>query len=413
MRVLAGLRPLRSSPPFRRLWVGTTLSAMGGALTTFAVPLQIWDLTRSSLAVGGLGVAELAPLLTVGLFGGHLADAVDRCRLLLVTRVVRVATSAALAAQAFGGSHLVWLLYGLVALQSAAGVLGAPASQAVVTGLLAGDQLAAGLALRRVTFQLMLIVGPAVGGLVAGVPALGLRTCYLVDTVSFAASFWGIVGLPVPPPRAARPGARGVADGLRLVARRQPLAGALLADLAATVLALPVVLFPAINSARFGGDPRTLGLLSAAIGVGGLLTAACSAPFTRAVHQGRVILAAVAVWGAAFAGFAVVRDIGPTLALLALAGAADTVTVVLRGAVVQANAPDELRGRVSAAEYVVGGGGGQLGNVASGALASVTSPATSALAGGLATVVAVGAIAAALPGFRRYRAATAPAPSPV
>jgi len=114
---------------------------MGGALTSLAVPLQIWDLTRSSLAVGGLGVAELVPLLTVGLVGGHLADAVDRRRLLLTTRMARVATSAALAAQAFGGSHLLWLLYGLVALQSAAGALGGPASQAIVPSLLTGDQL--------------------------------------------------------------------------------------------------------------------------------------------------------------------------------------------------------------------------------------------------------------------------------
>ena len=173
---------------------------------------------------------------------------------------------------------------------------------------------------------------------------------------------------------AARPGPRAVAEGHRFIGRSQVIGGAFLADLAATVFALPVALFPAINAERFGGDPRTLGLFTTAIGVGGLVSAAFSGPVRHSSRQGRAMLVTVAVWGAAFAGFAVVPGLWLTLALLAVAGAADAFTVVFRGAIVAAATPDRLRGRVMAADYVVGAGGGQLGNLEAGALASLTTP---------------------------------------
>jgi predicted MFS family arabinose efflux permease len=254
------------------------------------------------------------------------------------------------------------------------------------------------------------VTGPALGGLVASWPPLGLSGCYLVDTASFLASFWGLTGLPARTARSAPPGTGGVAEGLRLLRKSPPLVGALLADVTATAFALPVVLFPAINAGRFGGNPQTLGLFMAAIGAGGLLTAAVSGPFTRAERQGQVMLAAVAVWGAAFAGFALVHSLLATLCLLGLAGAADTVTVVLRGSIVQANAVDHARGRVSAAEYVVSGTGSYLGDLGSGALASVTTAATSALFGALATIAGAFVIAIAMPGFRRYRTTSSLAP---
>ena len=403
MRLLADLSPLRESPAFRRLWVGSTLSSVGGGITTFAVPLQIYNVAHSSLAVGGLGIAQLIPLLGVGLVGGHIADRFDRRRVLLATTAVSTATSAVLAAQALAGLRLIWLLYVLVAVKSAAGAVGGPSRRALVPGLLRDDQLAAGLALNRVTFQLMLAAGPLLGGAVASVPALGLRGCYLLDTATFAASFWGVAGLPLAHARTARPDVGGLAEGLRLLRRSQPLTGALLLDVTATAFALPLALFPAINAERFGGNPQTLGLFTAAIGVGGLVTAVVSRPFTSTKRQGRIMLAAVTVWGAAFAGFALVSGLLPTLVLLGVAGAADTITVVLRSAVLQANAPEHARGRVSAAEYVISGTGSYIGDLGSGAFATLTTPATSAFVGGLATVVGTFTIALALPKFRRYR----------
>jgi predicted MFS family arabinose efflux permease len=234
---------------------------------------------------------------------------------------------------------------------------------------------------------------------------MGLGACYLIDAVSFAAALFGIAGLPAmrPPEGAPRPGPRAVAEGIGFIRRSQVIAGAFLTDLNATVFGLPVALFPAINAERFGGDPRTLGLFTTAIGVGGLVGAAFSGPVRRVSRQGRAMLAAVTVWGAAFAGFAVVPGLWPTLILLAVAGAADVFTVVFRGVIVAAVTPDQLRGRVMAADYVVGAGGGQIGNLEAGALGSLTSPGISALAGGLVTVAGAVVIGLAMPAFARYR----------
>ncbi len=202
-----------------------------------------------------------------------------------------------------------------------------------------------------------------------------------------------------------------MAEGIGFIRRNQVLAGAFLADLNATIFALPAALFPAINAERFGGDPRTLGLFMTAIGVGGLVSAALSGPIRHVSRQGRAMLITTAVWGAAFAGFAVAPGLWLTLSLLGVAGAADTFTVVFRGAIVQATTTEALRGRVTAADYVVGAGGGQLGNLEAGALGSLTSPVISAFAGGLIAIAGTVVIGLALPAFTRYRAGRPPAPS--
>jgi MFS family permease len=405
--------PLRESAAFRRLWVGTTLSSVGGALTSFAVILQVYDLTRSTLAVGAIGVAQMVPTLAVGLLGGPLTDTADRRKLVLVTSGCLAAVSAVLAAQAFAGLRLVWLLYALLAVQSSLLAVDRPARSTFVPSLLPISQVAAGLALNRLSFQVTLTAGPALAGLIAASSHLGLRACYLLDAVSFAAALYAVARLPAMRPQgsAPRPGPRAVAEGISFIRRSQVLAGAFLADLNATVFGLPVALFPAINAERFGGNPRTLGLFTAAIGVGGLASAAFSGPIRHIARQGRAMLCTVAVWGAAFAGFAVAPGLWLTLSLLAVAGAADTFTVVFRGAIVVAVTPDQLRGRVLAADYVVGAGGGELGSLEAGALGSLTSPTISALAGGLVTIAGAIAIGLTLPVFNRYR--RQPDPHPV
>jgi MFS family permease len=415
-RLLADVSPLRESAAFRRLWAGTTFSSVGSALTGFAVPLQVYDITRSPFAVGLIGVAQMVPTLAIGLLGGSLADATDRRRLVLAVSVGQAVVSAGLAAQAFAGLGLVWLLYALVAVQYSLSAISGPARTTFVPRLLPPGQLAAGLALNRLSFQVMLTTGPALAGVITAVPALGLRACYLLDAASFAAAMYGVARLPPMPPVAAgqegtagaRPGLRAVAAGIGFICRNPVLAGAFLADLNATVFALPVALFPAINAERFGGNPRTLGLFAASVGLGGLVSAALSGPVRHIRRPGRAMLVTVAIWGAAFAGFAVAPTLWLTLSLLAVAGAADSFTVIFRGSIVQTCTPDRLRGRVTAADYVVGAGGSQIGSLESGALGSLTSPVISALSGGLATVAGTFAIALALPAFTRYRPGPAP-----
>jgi Transmembrane secretion effector len=246
--------------------------------------------------------------------------------------------------------------------------------------------------------------------------------CSVGSAASFACSLYGIARLPALPRSgaAARPGPRAVAAGVRYIGRSHVLVGAFLADLNATIFGLPVALYPAINAERFGADPRTLGLFMTAIGVGGLVSGALSGSAGHITRQGRAMLCAVAVWGAAFAGFAVVTSLWLTLVMLAVAGAADTFTVIFRGTIVQQTTPDEFRGRVTAADYVVGVSGGQLGNLEAGVLGSLTSPVISALSGGLITIAGAAVIGLALPAFTRYRSQPPtepqqhpqPAPSP-
>jgi MFS family permease len=410
-RLLTDVTPLRESPQFRRLWVGTTLSAVGSSFTSFAVPLQVYDITRSSFAVGAIGVASVLPTIAIGIFGGSLADAVDRRRLVLFTTCGQAAVSALLAAQALAAVSSVWLLYALVASSAALSAINNPARRTFMPSLLRPDQLAAGLALNRVSFQVMLMVGPALAGVITAAAGGHLLACYLLDAGSFAASFYGVARLPAMPPQpgAARPGPRAIAAGLAFLRRSPVVAGAFLADLNATVFGLPLALFPAINAERFSGNPTTLGLFMTAIGIGGLVSAAFTGPLNRLSRQGIVMLVTVAIWGAAFAGFALAHPLWLVLGLLAVAGAADTFTVVLRGTIVQAVTTDEYRGRLSAAEYVIGGAGDSLGRLESGAVGSLTTPTIGALSGGLATVVLAGVIGLAMPTFAGYRAGAATA----
>jgi MFS family permease len=432
MRLLTDITPLRESPAFRRIWLGSMLSGIGSAMTTFAVMLQVYDLTRSSAAVGGIGLAQFIPLLLISLPGGTLADRVDRRRLVLAVTVGQTAISAVLFALAAVGGASLWALYALVAAGSALGAINAPARRTFIPRLVPPGQLSAAIALNRIIFQVTMIAGPSLAGVVAA--GTGLRGCYLVDVVSFAGSLWGVGRMPAMPPQApaaARDGGdstgktgagkhtrprSGLAltlDGLAFIRRTPVLCGAFLADVNATFFGLPVSLFPAINAERFGGSPRTLGLFVTAIGVGGLVSAVFAGPLKHLPRHGLVMLTCVAGWGAGFALFAVAPTLWLTLLALALAGLADTFTVVVRGIIVQEVTPDEFRGRVNAADFLVGAGGGDLGSLEAGLVGSLTTPVISALSGGLLTVVGALAIGAALPGFRRYRsAAPAAAPAP-
>lgn len=398
------LRPLRESPVFRRYWAGTVLSTVGSQMTVFAVALQVYTLTRSSLAVGAVGLATAVPGIAFGLFGGSIVDSVDRRRLVLTLTTCLAAVSALFAAQAFAALDRVWPLYCLVAIQSVLASVNAPARRTFPPRLLPREQVPAGAALIMFTMHSGVIVGPTLAGLVTA--AAGLKACYAIDAVSFCASLYGVAGLPAMPPQdsTARPGVRAVADSLRFIGHSKVLTGALLADLSATVLGMPFALFPAVNAEHFGGGAQTLGLLTAAPSIGGVLGMALSGPVGHVARPGRAMLVSGAVWGGGIAGFELAGNPWLGIGALVVAGVADAVSVVFRTTMIQLATPDGQRGRVSAAEYVVGAACPQLGNFRAGAVASLTSPALSAIGGGIATIAGAAAIGLALPVFTRYRA---------
>jgi MFS family permease len=399
-RSLVDIRPLRTSPVFRRLLIGRTVSVLGGFMTMVTVMYQVWDLTHSSAWTGAVGLAQALPLVVFGLFAGAWVDRTDRRRIFLAATVGQAACSLLLAVQGFTGHVPVPLILLLVAAQSAFGALGAPAAGVFVPRLLPKDQVAAGLALNQITGQSMMLLGPALAGVLLG--WFGIGVCYLLDALSFGFAFYGAFGLPALPPEGepSRAGVQGVLDGLRFLAGHRVVRGALITDLAATVLSFPVSLFPLVNSERFGGDPRTLGLFLSALAVGGVAATALSGPLTRLGRPGPVMLCAAGTWGAALVLFGLSTRPWTGLALLMIAGAADATSVVARSTIVQTRTPDALLGRVTAAEQIVGQAGPSLGNVRGGLLAGWTSGATALITGGLLCVLAVAGVAATTPELR-------------
>ena len=417
-RLLPDVGPARESPAFRRLLAGGLLSSLGSSMTAFAVVLQVWELSRSSLDVGLLGLT-FVPVLIIGLLGGAIADVVDRRKLTLATSVSLMAVSAAFAAQAYAQFGQLWLLYLLAMVQAVLQAISAPASRTFMPRLVRSDQLTAAIALNTLSGRITMLAGPALAGVIAA--AFGLRMCYAVDAVSFVASLYATARLPAmrPQPAPAAPSAppapgrlRAAAEGLRFIRRRPVLVAAFLTDLDAMLLGLPVAIFPALNAAHFGGRPQTLGLLNAAVGVGGLLSAAMSGPTGRLSRPGRGLLAGTMIWGAAIACFGLTRSFPLALVLLAVAGAADTLTVTFRGSIVQTLTPDEFRGRVSSVEYIIGTGGAPLGNVETGTVAALTTPAFSAVSGGIGCLAAAALIALLFPALTRYRPRAADTPPP-
>lgn len=402
---LLDLRPLRASRDYRRLWAGTSLSGVGLQLTTVAVLFQVWELTGSPLWTGMIGLAHGVPMIAFGLVGGTLADAVDRRTLVRWTTIGQVLSAAALAGQALAGLDSLALVLGLVAVQAGCSALGAPAGRTFVPRLLPRHLVPAGIALQMVAFQAAMLVGPAVGGLV--IARWGVAVCYLVNALTFLVSLYGVWRLPSmrPEGEAARPGPRAALDGLRVIGRRPALRGSFVTDLFATVLAMPVALFPVVNEIRFGGDPRTLGLFLTAVAVGGVTAGLFSGAVTRAPRLGSVQLVAAAVWGAALAGFGLTGPVWLALGMLAVAGAADTVSVTTRAALVQLDTPDSHRGRVSSVEHIVGVAGPDLGNVRAGLVAGAIGAPLALVVGGVGCVVGVAAVALTTPSLRRYRVA--------
>jgi MFS family permease len=399
-RTFIDVRPLRTSPAFRRLLIGRTVSTLGAFMTMVTVLYQVWDMTHSAVWSGAVGLAQALPMVLFGLFAGAWADRGDRRRIFLIATVGQAACSLLLAVQGFTGHVPVAGVLALVAANSCFGALGGPAAGVFIPRLLPKEQVAAGLALHQVTGQAMMLLGPALGGLLLG--WFGIGTCYLLDALSFGLAFYGAFGLPALPPEGepSRAGLHGVLDGLRFLVGHRVVRGALITDLAATVLSMPVSLFPLVNAERFGGDPRTLGLFVSALAVGGVTASALSGSITRLGRPGLVMLWGAGTWGAALALFGLTTSPWTGLGLLALAGAADALSVLSRSTIVQTRTPDALLGRVTAAEQIVGQAGPHLGNLRGGLVAGWSSGVTALVTGGLLCLLAVTYVGTSTPELR-------------
>lgn len=406
--VVADVTPLRVSPAYRRLWVGLTVSNLGQQMTAVAVAIQVFRITGSSLAVGLIGAFGLVPLIVFGLYGGAIADVVDRRRLMLWSSSGLALLSVVLLAQARAGLASVWLLYLVVAAQAAFFAVNNPARAATIPRLVGLELLPAANALQQVTWNLGFTVGPLVGGVL--VATVGLEAAYGVDVVAFGAALYGVFRLPPVPPEGAgerRAGFASVMEGLRFLRARQVLLMTFVVDLIAMVFGMPRALFPAVAQDFYGGGAAVVGALTAAPALGALVGAAFSGGLGRVRRQGLAVLWAIAVWGVAIALFGLSRALWVGLALLAVAGLADMVSAVFRTTILQVATPDALRGRLQGVFIVVVAGGPRLGDVESGAVAALTNETVSIVSGGLLCVLGVALVAALVPAFRRYDAVAA------
>ena len=400
-------RPLRR-PAYRRLWSSTVVTVVGSQLTAVAVPKQIYDITGSSAWVGYASLAGLLPLVVFALWGGAIADHMDRRKLLLITNSGIAVTSLLFWTQAVTGLDSVLVLMTLLALQQAFFGLNAPARNASIARLVPADELAAANALGSTVMQTGLVVGPLLAG--ALIPVIGLPELYLIDALALCVTLWAVARLPALPPLAAvtsrRAGWREVAAGFRYIALHKVLMLSFLADIIAMVLGMPRALFPQLATQTYApyGEGLALGLLFAAIPIGAVLGGLMSGTFSRARRHGLMVLAAVAAWGAANTGFGLSGNLWVAVVFLAAAGVADMVSMVFRGAILLSAATDEMRGRMQGVFTVVVAGGPRLADVLHGTAGSAFGPRTAVVGGGLLVIVATLALATATPALRRYRA---------
>lgn len=402
------LTPLRTSRDFRLLFSAGTVFYLGAMVTYVAIPFQLYDLTGSNAVVGAIGAVELVPLVVFGLYGGALADHVDRRRLLVGAGLAQaVLTGVLLVNTVVPREPSLAVIFVVGALLAATSALQRPSREALLPRTVRHDELTAANALTSLGMQVGVLVGPALGGLL--IAYAGLAWCFAVDVTGLLVASALFAAMAAYPHRAETtpPSLAGIADGMRYAVRRRDLLGTYLVDIAAMLLAFPVVLFPALARDVFA-QPQLLGLLYSAETVGALVMTALSGWTSRVHHHGRAIVLAAAAYGLAIAGAGLMPSIWWVAVFLAFAGAADMTSGLFRGTVWSQTIPESMRGRLAGIEmlsYSLGPLGGQ---VRAGVTADLWSVRGSIASGGLACVGGVALTALWLRDFWRYDVRTDP-----
>ncbi|WP_438353329.1 MFS transporter [Microbacterium sp. CJ88] len=422
---LIDLRPFSVSPAFARLWVGSTLSGLGGQLTIVAVMLHVYELTQDTFAVSMIAVTGLVPMVLAGLYGGMLADAFDRRKVALIAASVTFASTLALALLAWGHLETVWWLYLLSVVNSAANSIVLATKSAITPRLIPRELLPAAAALNGITVGVMVMAGPALAGVL--VAFAGYQWTYTIDVVLMLSLFLGLWTLPSIRPEGVvvRPGLESLKDGWAFLRRASNIRLQYILDIIAMTFGQPLALFPAIGAVLLGGGPITTGVLTAAFAAGAFLSSLFSGPIGRVRHHGVGIQRSIQVYGAAILAFGAVllvattrvfapADLGEQSAniallmvatlFLAVAGAADNVSAIYRSTMMQAAVPDSIRGRLQGIFIVVVAGGPRIGALYAGTLATLTALWFPPLLGGLVIIALVTILVRANPRFRAYDA---------
>jgi predicted MFS family arabinose efflux permease len=409
-RVTADLTPLRASRELRLLVLGNFVSGMGTQAALVALPYQVYVETHSALKTGLLGAAELGPLVVMALVGGALADRADRRRLLLLDQIALVAVSAALCALAIAGSPPLGALYLLAGLLAGFGAIQNVTRSAIVPNLVEPARLPAALAVNFGLYQLTMVVGPGLGGLL--IAAGGVKSAYGVDAASCFAMVFALFAMGPQLPHGHGDGVerptirRSIGEGLSFVRRRQALLGSFAIDLMAMTFGMPRALFPVLAVSVYHAGASGTGLLFAAVSAGATVAALTTRWLEHVRMLGRVVIGAVVAWGAAIALAGVTHALWIAAAMLAVAGAADSISAVCRQVINQSVTPDAMRGRMSSVFSLVVTSGPRLGDIESGTVASLTSARFSMFSGGVACVVGTALVVAAFPALVSWTVAS-------
>jgi MFS family permease len=400
--VLIDIGPLRRHRDFRLLFLGQMATFLGSMLSYVAIPYQVYALTGSSLTVGLLGLAELVPVLTLGLLGGALADVIDRRRLVLLTELALMAMSGALAWNSTFTHPSVVLIFAVSVVAAGAWSLQRPALDALLPRLVEREELTAAGALSTFQVTVGMLAGPAIGGVL--VAAVGLAGTYAIDVATFAVSLalLGAMQAVPPPADAKRVSLSAIGDGLRYARSRPELLGTYLVDMSAMFFGMPQALFPQI--AKSFGGAGVLGLLYCAPAAGALLASATSGWCNHVSRHGRAVAFAAAAWGLGTIAFGLADSLWLVLVFLAVAGGADAISGIFRRVMWNETIPDELRGRLASIEMISFSSGPLLGNVEAGGVASLAGVRFSIVSGGVLCVVGAAACAVLLPAFWLYNA---------
>lgn len=411
-RLPIDLAPVRGSRDFRLLFSSRTITLLGSQATEVALLLQVKDLTNSPILVGLLGLAELAALVVFGLWGGVLADRIDRRSLMGSTELALAGSVTLLLGNALLSRPLVWPLYVLAAVVMALASVQRPSIDATVPRTVQREQLTAAAGLLGASSNSSMILGATLGGVLAA--AVSPWTVYAADAVSFVASASCLLAISpaattrIDAERSQRSGSGSIGEGLRYVAGRQELIGSYLVDLAAMFLASATALLPFVASdlhARWA-----LGLMYAATSIGALIAAALGGWASRVRRYGRAIAASGCAWGIAMIGLGFSHTLALALLALIVGGAADMYSGIFRDSLWNRTIPDQLRGRVAGIELLSYGLGPSGGQLRAGAVASLTTVRAAIWSGGVLGAAAIGAIYLALPGFAHFKDSPSGAP---
>jgi MFS family permease len=396
------LTPLRNSPQYRRLYTAGFISMLGSQATYVAVPFQLRLLTHSTLDVGSIGLVELAPLVIFGLYGGVLADRMNRRRLILIMEIVLMASTALLLANALLAHPITWILYVDAAIVAAASSLQSPSVSAMNQIFVSPGLQRSASVLANVSGTTASIIGPALGGVAA--VALGPGSVYFANVVTFSVSLYLLYRLHAtpPPPEVSDGVIASMREGISYAKSRPDIVGTYIIDLLAMILAFPVVMLPFV-AARFH-DSYALALLYCGLPVGALV-ATLTSRWTRHVHRyGRAIVWAAASWGLGIALFGDSSRLWLVMVGLAVAGGADAISGIFRNTMWNESIPPDVRGRMAGIEMISYSLGPTAGQFRAGVMAAWTSLRFSLTFGGLACTGSVGVVAAALPSLWSFDA---------